>query len=309
MPSQQEQAIQERAYAIWEEEDRPDGKALDHWLRAEAENTATRMTNSIDTDLEEFLSALEPLIRDISHLTWENAPPPMFEIVCCAAICRQFEAIQASKDMTRRDTGHFGVLFLRAACEELIWIRYLNSIDPKVADIIIHCLVQKETHDLVNGQEQFSGRNSLIKGGFSPKFLNDKKDTSKQAHTLLKSIGVKLKWPTSPLPTVAFLARRTGSTKLYNYLYHASSRFVHFSTVELLRRGWGKPGELNLGSSHYSGMWTKFALFWGCDLLRFTLAEVLEATHSREFKALQEIDIDIVVGALRKVQRALSACT
>jgi hypothetical protein len=212
MLSQQEQAIQERAYAIWEEEDRPDGKALDHWLRAEAENTATRMTNSIDTDLEEFLSALEPLIRDIRHLTWENAPPPMFEIVCCAAICRQFEAIQASKDMTRRDTGHFGVLFLRAACEELIWIRYLNSIDPKMADIITHCLVQKEIHDLVNGQEQFSGRNSLINGGFSPKFLNDQKDTSKQAHTLLKSIGVKLKWPTSPLPTVAFLARRTGST-------------------------------------------------------------------------------------------------
>ena len=32
-----EQAIRERAYAIWEEEGRPDGKDLDHWLRAEAE--------------------------------------------------------------------------------------------------------------------------------------------------------------------------------------------------------------------------------------------------------------------------------
>ena len=37
MPSQQEQTIRERAYAIWEEEGRPDGKELDHWLRAEAE--------------------------------------------------------------------------------------------------------------------------------------------------------------------------------------------------------------------------------------------------------------------------------
>jgi len=37
MPSQREQAIRERAYAIWEEEDRPEGKDLDHWLRAEAE--------------------------------------------------------------------------------------------------------------------------------------------------------------------------------------------------------------------------------------------------------------------------------
>jgi hypothetical protein len=31
------QAIQERAYAIWEEEARPEGRQVDHWLRAEAE--------------------------------------------------------------------------------------------------------------------------------------------------------------------------------------------------------------------------------------------------------------------------------
>jgi Protein of unknown function (DUF2934) len=32
-----EQAIRERAYQIWEEESRPAGKELDHWLRAEME--------------------------------------------------------------------------------------------------------------------------------------------------------------------------------------------------------------------------------------------------------------------------------
>jgi|GEM_PF-5531754 len=35
--SAREQAIRERAYAIWEEEGRPDGKHLDHWRRAEDE--------------------------------------------------------------------------------------------------------------------------------------------------------------------------------------------------------------------------------------------------------------------------------
>jgi hypothetical protein len=29
--------ISERAYAIWENEGRPDGKALNHWLQAERE--------------------------------------------------------------------------------------------------------------------------------------------------------------------------------------------------------------------------------------------------------------------------------
>jgi Protein of unknown function (DUF2934) len=32
-----EQAVRERAYSIWEEEGRPEGRHLDHWLRAEAE--------------------------------------------------------------------------------------------------------------------------------------------------------------------------------------------------------------------------------------------------------------------------------
>jgi hypothetical protein len=35
-----EQAIRERAYAIWEEEGRPEARHLDHWLRAEAEISA-----------------------------------------------------------------------------------------------------------------------------------------------------------------------------------------------------------------------------------------------------------------------------
>jgi Protein of unknown function (DUF2934) len=36
-PSAREQVIRERAYAIWEEEGRPRGRDLDHWLRAETE--------------------------------------------------------------------------------------------------------------------------------------------------------------------------------------------------------------------------------------------------------------------------------
>jgi hypothetical protein len=37
MSSMQIRDISERAYAIWESEGRPDGKALIHWLQAERE--------------------------------------------------------------------------------------------------------------------------------------------------------------------------------------------------------------------------------------------------------------------------------
>jgi len=40
MPYWQEHRIRELAYAIWEQEGRPDGKDLAHWLCAEAEIAA-----------------------------------------------------------------------------------------------------------------------------------------------------------------------------------------------------------------------------------------------------------------------------
>jgi hypothetical protein len=35
MVTEEEQRIRERAYFIWEQEGRPDGRGLDHWLQAE----------------------------------------------------------------------------------------------------------------------------------------------------------------------------------------------------------------------------------------------------------------------------------
>ena len=37
MPSEQQEAIRRRAYEIWEQDSRPDGKAADHWRQAEFE--------------------------------------------------------------------------------------------------------------------------------------------------------------------------------------------------------------------------------------------------------------------------------
>jgi hypothetical protein len=39
----EEQAIRDRAYALWEQEGHPNGKDIDHWLRAEAEMKLTRV--------------------------------------------------------------------------------------------------------------------------------------------------------------------------------------------------------------------------------------------------------------------------
>ncbi|HTR14390.1 MAG TPA: DUF2934 domain-containing protein [Roseiarcus sp.] len=58
-PEPEEHRVRERAYLIWQEEGKPDGRALDHWLRAKWELKTL--------DLKEELARLE------SELTPEKA--------------------------------------------------------------------------------------------------------------------------------------------------------------------------------------------------------------------------------------------
>ena len=48
MPGEREEAIRLRAYALWEREGRPDGKNLEHWLWAEAENSGKKYAGVTD---------------------------------------------------------------------------------------------------------------------------------------------------------------------------------------------------------------------------------------------------------------------
>ena len=48
-----EQATREAAYHLWEREGRPDGHALDHWLRATAERSRIKSRRTKPTPEEE----------------------------------------------------------------------------------------------------------------------------------------------------------------------------------------------------------------------------------------------------------------
>ena len=47
-----EQRIRERAYQLWEQAGRPDGKEVEHWLRAESEIAAEEQGLAQELELE-----------------------------------------------------------------------------------------------------------------------------------------------------------------------------------------------------------------------------------------------------------------
>jgi hypothetical protein len=71
------------------------------------------------------------------------------------------------------------------------------------------------------------------------------------------------------------VAKRTNSLRMYKFLYHATSRSVHFSVGELLRRVWGSPGRVVATSAQLADYWAAFGLSWGVRLYLDTLIEVI----------------------------------
>lgn len=67
--------------------------------------------------------------------------------------------------------------------------------------------------------------------------------------------------------------QKDGPKEVYEFLYHATSRYVHFSAVELLRYAWGKPGSVSVRSIHFRDYRGAFALYRG---LRLFLDSVID---------------------------------
>lgn len=87
MLKRREQAIRERAYAIWEQEGHPDGKELDHWLRAEAEilsfgeKTKVLASQSYLLDTSAFI-ALRRVLKKLQGYNLYVSPYVFWERLC-----------------------------------------------------------------------------------------------------------------------------------------------------------------------------------------------------------------------------------
>ena len=173
---------------------------------------------------------------------------------------------------------------LRPACEELIWAKYLATIDKGSANELLLCLAQKEIHDSLVAQDGYLGRTATKEAGLLIP-LERLTHHLPEIRRRLAILGNKLRWPKKfiekgAVPSIAWLAKETGNTKMYNFLYHAASRYVHFSMGELLRRAWGSPAELTIRSANFGEYWSSFTLAWGLRLLSDTylaMHEYLEA--------------------------------
>ena len=229
--------------------------------------------------VRDMLEALDAWVSASSQIAWDP-DHGVLPLVRSSVIKRQHECLAIAVDLADRGQGFAAVGFLRPACEEFLWAKYLKSITKADAERLLKVLARSEMWDSLKAQDDYAGKTAMTHLGLAAYFKRMEATTKSRAAEI-KALGTKLKWEkrteeNSQFHSMAYIAKSVGETKLYRMLYHASSRYVHFSPHELMRRAWGKSGDVSISSAHFSDYWGSFVLYWGT----YLLASTVSAGHS-----------------------------
>jgi|SRR5580704_8198044 hypothetical protein len=212
----------------------------------------------------EWLKFLSPIFEGTKEYSWAGpVQEQLWPFFRRGVIQRQIEAMQAIMQMVDGGHGHFGVTFLRPAYEELVWLEYLGK-RTNIANDLLLSLMQHELAQNIQAQREYAGMEVMKTLGFTPAAVRAFARADTNALKKLEAIGKKLGWrkTKSVLPSMRFLSKDVNRLDEYKFLYHATSRYVHCSTQEILRRIWGRDGKVAIGSSSFSRYWQDFAMYW-----------------------------------------------
>ena len=121
--------------------------------------------------------------------------------------------------------------------------------------------------------------------GFPRSFVNDAQKRRAAAEAVMLQLARVQGWEVRDVrgrersdgPSMAMMAQAGGLERLYDFLYSATSRSVHFSLSELLRCVWGSPtGQMTIASTNFHTYWTVFALYWGAHIFIHLLPNAID---------------------------------
>jgi hypothetical protein len=220
-------------------------------------------SDEIRNSVTKIIKNVAPNIEAIRKVEW-HPEDGLLKLVLLTVIVRQFECMSVAISPETEKFLHFLVPFVRTACEELIWAKYLVSLDREDAEVLVRCLSAKDLFDSLRAQQAYAPESIKILGLANHLVTASRRQV--QVTQDLTALAGRLKWNLrsgAKVPSVKYMAKKVQLEPLYNLIYSASSRFGHFSPHELMRRVWGKPGEMTISSSNFSDYWATFGIYWG----------------------------------------------
>lgn len=162
----------------------------------------------------------------------------IFQSIIRAAFAKNYEFNCICNNLNNIHDAFFLMASLRGICEDIISIKYLKEKLLIDREQLISLLVQKGTIEGIIVQRSFFKQNK------PEQIILDVDDAEvhlgimlTQIKDILKKNGLK---GDKEFPSVAQMATDTKLFKLYDYLYYATSKIVHFSPGLLMRLGWAE---------------------------------------------------------------------
>jgi hypothetical protein len=257
-------------------------------------------------DVRALLQIFSSLVDSVSTLKkWMQQSEVWWKIILRSVLRRQYEGMETIVELVERGQGHSCVPLLRPACEELLWIKFLRKINENDRELIIQGKAVLESGDSIEAQQRYLGNVGMSNLGFNSKYIAEARKKTEHAQRSIKKLGERLNWKSRGLfPATAEIARAVGEKELYDLIFHATSRTVHFSVNELFRRGWSKPNsdDLTITSKAMNRYWSRFALFWGARVMALTSAEIFEELSEDDWpQGLDKSTVDAVSELLARI--------
>lgn len=190
--------------------------------------------------VEEFIDVAGKLLI-VGDLSWAAVEADYRLLAINSALRRQMESMQAATVLARKDLGHLAVAFVRASLEDVMYLGFFSSLDLADSQKLFLLLGNWDATRSLLAQRAYVGDDVMARLWYSEGFLDDVEAKRDRVRAELRVLQKQHKWAGGDLPSGAWVAERANKKDLYEYLHAATSRALHFSAGEIMRRGWGQP--------------------------------------------------------------------
>ena len=183
------------------------------------------------TAIRSLLDELKLSIDSMAHAT--IGQDGIYGCALRSAIVKSFEFTALAHQDPPPAHAFFITATLRGICEDLITFAFLETLSKQKRNEALSLLNSATMAEGVAAQTEFFGASRRWQPVVHP--YQNATEVKQKLQILGRSVGWTGK---QPWPTVWFMAKVTNLHALYNYLYSATSKWVHFSPQILFRMGW-----------------------------------------------------------------------
>lgn len=231
--------------------------------KSEKKKKKSKAKKSSSDPMVEVLTMIE---KHISRSEMKGSDQGIMPLLIHAAVVKSFEFVEVAVSSDAH-SAFMVTAMLRGICDDLIALKYLTEIPKENAEKILPLLLTAECSDTSRSQRFFFKTNHPSQVVYSRDEDGSEFEDCREKIKQLLPPSTPIKSKYDLLPTVRHMADKIGIADLYDYLYHGTSRFVHFSARGLLRMGWGDGESFRFSSKNYEVYYRDFSIFWGSWLL------------------------------------------